>query len=250
MYKRLENKKALSKSEKLDLLKKYSEYYNRLIEEKGIEILNIKIPRTAFESSLDKIGVLLLKESENLLKDENIRVFLDDNPLPEFMQEALPDNFRVFSLLLNSLKQWVTAESSATDRYLLGGNARNMCKSVSSRCLVTNDNLGDDAELHHPLRDGRPPILISKIGHKQIEGHIKGIGTSDDPIWNKIKELRSQRNMSWVQLVEGCNTFLHKKSEVYCRPGAKSFAKVVIKETGLDAKKIIDILKQNGVINN
>ena len=248
MYKRLENKKTLSKSEKIDLLKKYNEYYYKLIEEKGIEKLNIKIPRTVFNNSLDKIGVLLLEESEKLSKDENVRLFLEENHLPEFMQEILPDNFRLFSLLLNSLKQWVTKESSATDRYLLGGNARIMCKNVSSHCLVTKEVLGNDAELHHPLRDGRPPILLSKKGHKQIEGQIKGIGTQDDPIWIKIKEIRRQRNMSWVQLAEGCNTFLHNKTEAYCRPSAKSFANVVIKETGLDAKKILELMEQNGIL--
>jgi len=246
MYKRFENQRTLTKSEKLDLLKKYNEHYRKLIKEKGLEQLNIKIPRNAFENTLDNICSLLLDESERLSKNKSVKSFLNENPLPEFLKGLLPDNFRVFSLLLNSLKQWVSAESAATDRYLMGGTARKICRSVSSHCLVTNEILGKDAELHHPMRDGRPPILLSKDGHKQIEGQKKEKNISNDPAWDQIKELRSHRKMSWKQLVEGCNTLLGKIQESDCRSGAKSFANVVINETGLDAKEILELLNKYG----
>ncbi len=37
------------------------------------------------------------------------------------------------------------------------------------KCIVTGEELGERAELHHPMRDGRPPILLSKKGHDIIE---------------------------------------------------------------------------------
>ncbi|MDR1839831.1 MAG: hypothetical protein LBQ93_09665 [Treponema sp.] len=248
MYKRFENQRPLTKSEKLDLLKKYNEYYRKLIKEKGVEQLNIKIPRNVFENTLEKIGSLLLDESERLSKNVSVKSFLDENPLPDFLEGLLPGNFRVFSLLLNSLKQWVSAESAATDRYLMGGTAKDICRSVSSHCLVTNEVLDKGAELHHPMRDGRPPILLSKNGHSQIEGQKKEKNTSNDPVWDKIKALRTQRNMSWKQLAEGCNTLLGKIPESDCRPGAKSFANVVIKETQLGVKEILKLLNKYGVL--
>jgi hypothetical protein len=71
--------------------------------------------------------------------------------------------------------------------------------------------------------------------------------TSNDPVWEKIKKLKKQRNMSWIQLAEGCNTLLSKIPESDCRPNAKSFANVVIKETGLETKEILELLKKRGV---
>jgi hypothetical protein len=66
------------------------------------------------------LGEILLTESEKLAEAAGpVRNFLDANPLPPGMVERLPDNFRVFCLALNSLKQWIAAEQSATDRYLL-----------------------------------------------------------------------------------------------------------------------------------
>jgi len=246
MYKRFENQRSLTKTEKLDLLKKNNEHYRKLIKEKGIEQLNIKIPRNVFENTLEKIGSLLLEESERLSKNGPVKSFLDENPLPDFLEGLLPDNFRVFSLLLNSLKQWVAAESAATDRYLMGGTARNICRNASTHCLVTNEVLGKDAELHHPMRDGRPPIFLSKNGHDQIEGQKKGNYTSNDPVWDKIKGLRTQRHISWEQLAEGCNTLLGKIPESNCRPGARAFANKVIRETGLKAKEVLDLLNKYG----
>ena len=70
--------------------------------------------------------------------------------------------------------------------------------------------------------------------------------TSNDPVWNKIKKLKKQRNMSWIQLAEGCNAILGKIPASACRPNAKSFANVVIKETGLEAKEILELLNKYG----
>ena len=54
-----------------------------------------------------------------------------------------------------------------------------------------------------------------------------------------IKQIKIQKHMSWVQLQEGCNIILTGQIG---RPGAKSFANVVIKTTGLTAIQIIELL--------
>ena len=105
-------------------------------------------------------------------------------------RELLPDDFRVFSLLLNALKQWVSAESQSTDRYLLGGTARATCREAVNKWIVTGEELGENSELHHPLRDGRPPILLSKKGHNlveqnnQINSSVNSDDDSDNDVWN------------------------------------------------------------------
>jgi hypothetical protein len=241
MYKRFENKIQLDKNQKIKLLEEYTKYYENIIKSQGIEKLNVKIPRGIFEDILDKIGTILIEKAKELSKNGPVKDFLDSNPLPGSMAELLPDDFRTFCLMLNSLKQWVSAESAATDKYLLGGTARAICRNASTKCVITNELLTKDAELHHPLRDGRPPILISKKGHNLIE-YKQGITDNEDsnPIWAKIKSLRKDRNMSWKQLREGCNALLDFNKN--CRAGAKSFANTVIRETGLNAEEILGLL--------
>jgi hypothetical protein len=159
------------------------------------------------------------------------------------MRELLPDDFRAFALMLNALKQWVVAESASTDRYLLGGTARQTCRAAVTECIITGEELGDDAELHHPLRDGRPPILLSKSGHVQVEQrHQTGTNADnpDDPTWLRICALKKEKHMSWVQLREGCGAVAEGVSAA--RPGAKSFANTVIRETGLTALEIVALL--------
>ena len=249
-YRRYQNQRNLSKQEKISLMAEYIDYYEKLIKSNGIDVLNIKIQREVFSSVLDTVGSLLNEQAKKMaIEDGPVKTFLADNPLPPHMQELLPDEFRAFSLILNALKQWVSAESAATDRYLLGGTARETCRSAVNRCIVTGEGLGDRAELHHPLRDGRPPILLSKKGHEIIEhqqtnSDLEEIDDSNE-IWEVIKKLRSDRNMSWVQLREGCNAILNRSTN--CRAGAKSFANKVIGVTGISASEIIELLNDKGL---
>ncbi len=249
-FKRFENENTLNKKEKVELITEYVDYYKILIAEKGLDALNVKIPRNAFESILDKIGEILIEESVKISKNGVVKEFLDSNPVPPHMSDLLPDEFRTFSLMLNALKQWVSAESAATDRYLLGGTARQTCRGVVSKCIVTGEVLSQDAELHHPARDGRPPILLSKQGHTIVEGFKPKPNTkiidideqdSNSEIWEKIKQIRTEKHMSWVQLREGCTAIIDGSN--ICRPGAKSFANKIIKETGLNANQIIRLLE-------
>ncbi|WP_088227357.1 hypothetical protein [Desulfosporosinus sp. FKB] len=159
-YTRYKSETVLSKQEKVSLMAEYITYYENLIKEQDLDVLNVKITREVFDSILEEIGTLLNKHASIMANEDGpVKDFLQSNPLPPHMQELLPDEFRAFSLLLNSLKQWVSAESSATDRFLLGGTAKQTCRAAVNRCIVTGEELGDRPELHHPMRDGRPPII-------------------------------------------------------------------------------------------
>ncbi|HET9365765.1 MAG TPA: hypothetical protein VFP71_12215 [Candidatus Angelobacter sp.] len=207
-FKRPTNRLPLSKTDKLDLLKDYIEHYRQLATTDKTA-LNRKVPRGAFNDLLNRVGDMLLAESAKLAESAGpIRTFLNTNPLPQSMAERLPDDFRVFCLALNSLKQWVAAEQSATDRFLLGGVARELCREAAEHCLITGEIIGQDSELHHPVRDGRPPILLSKKGHAAIEGQQASMG--DDPIGKTLWSLRREKKWSWMQLRRGCLDLLGK----------------------------------------
>lgn len=246
-YKRYKSDKRLTKEEKVSLLNEYNEHYKKIYKDNGLAGLTVKMPRNVFDSILEQIGSQLVAASVNLSENGPVKDFLDCNPLPEHMKELLPNNFRAFSLILNALKQWVSAESAATDRYLLGGTARATCRSVIDKCILTNEPLDKTSELHHPLRDGRPPILLSEKGHMLIEeynqnGNKKILEKSEDERLEVIKKIRSERNMSWIQLKEGCKALLGNITKY--RPNAKSFANKVINETGLSPNEIIELVNK------
>jgi hypothetical protein len=242
------NPNPLSKAEKVELLRGYSEYYRKLATTDQ-SALNRKVPRDAFAALLDRIGKLLIDESEQLATSPGpVREFLDANPLPPTMTSLLPDEFRTFCLALNALKQWVGAEQSATDRYLLGGVARQACREATADCLATGEGLGPDAELHHPLRDGRPPILLSKTGHASIEGQLSSI--SDDPFERSVLSIRRERNASWAQLRRGCLELLgtpNSSATKASKANARAFARKVSLSTSTSYAEILAWLDQKNL---
>lgn len=246
------NNKGLSPEKKTQLLREYIQYYEGLVEKGRLDLLNQKLPRSAASEFLDTIGCLLQSEAQRLAHSSNeVREFLDATPLPGQMAELLPDEFRVFTLLLNALKQWVSAESQRCDRYLMGGRVRDYCRKSIDHCLVTGEPLEGDIELHHPVRDGRPPIPLSKKGHTLIENQSSGencevIDSDSDSqsAWDTIKAIRNQRTQSWVQLREGLEAI--KAGSMGCRPNAKSFANKVIEELHLSPEAILALMEEHG----
>ncbi|HKC00765.1 MAG TPA: hypothetical protein VKD23_18430 [Terriglobales bacterium] len=246
-YERPTSRVKLSKQEKLDLLEDYIQHYRQLIASNKAA-LNQKIPRQLFADLLDQVGETLLTESAKLATSAGpIRTFLEDNPLPRSMDKSLPDDFRVFCLALNSLKQWVAAEQAATDRYLLGGGARELCREAVKTCLMTDSVLGKDSELHHPVRDGRPPILLSKKGHDSIEDQLTTV--HDDPIGKALGALRGEMNRSWAQLRRGCLDLLGKPEPWPSKASAASaraFAKRAAANAGVGYDQILKWIDSKG----
>lgn len=247
-YRRPRNPRSLSKREKLELIREYVKHYGGLAEVDPAS-LNRKLPREAFAQLLDKIGELLITESARLAKTRGpVRNFLTANPLPAGMSDLLPNGFRSFCLALNSLKQWVAAEQLATDRYVMGGISRQLCREAIENCLVTGQVLSNDAELHHPVRDGRPPILLSKAGHQRIEAQLSK--SESDPIETALRQVREERNQSWLQLRRGCSELLGEtvlSSSKNTAANARAFARKAVRTTGLSLQEIVAWLDAKGL---
>jgi hypothetical protein len=238
------------------LLKLYGDFYRELARSNPGE-LNKKLPRDVLATSFNRIGVLILAESQALaVSDADVRQFLDENKLPVAMSTLLPDEFRVFCLLLNALKQWLSAEQAATDRYLLGGSARPLCRAMLTSCLVTGEPLTGEIDLHHPVRDGRPPIPLSKEGHRIIEEQTSSGEPSDDEepddIARAISEIK-ERNKSWRMLRRGCRLILGLPAgggTKASNASAKTLARRAIAKTGRTAQDLLNWMDANelGVI--
>jgi len=239
-YERPRNGRAITKTEKVALLKEYSTEYEALAKADP-SALNRKVPREAFSEFLNLVGVLLTERSVALTSAPGpVRDFLDSNPVPGKMAALLPDSFRVFCLGLNSLKQWVVAEQAAMDRYLLGGKARELCREGFEHCLATGNKFSVDVELHHPIRDGRPPIPLSKAGHSRIEGQTAN--ASEEPMEQALVELRRKKNRSWKHLRRGCLDLLGRPEPWASKKSAadaRTFARAAVAATGVDYATIL-----------
>lgn len=237
-------KTKLTKAERSALLQEYYDHCRREgIREVGS--LKRKVPREAFRELHNRIGLLLLQEAEKLAAESGpIRDFLDANPLPNGMHTLLPDDYRVFALMLNSLKQWIAKESAATDCYLLGAGAREECRALA-KCCVLSGITGQVVELHHPVRDGRPPVPLTKEAHAKLEGQTKMV-VGSDPVNNKFRAVRKEMNTSWVMIRLGCQALLKRVPEETPRIGqAKSVARRICRETGLSEQQALDWLDEN-----
>jgi hypothetical protein len=249
-YQRPQNDRPLSKAEKLQLLKANALHY-QMLASTDPSALNRKLPRDALSELLSRIGEIVVDESRTLAAPASpglIRDFLDANPLPHTMAPLLSDSFRVFCLMLNALKQWVVAEQSAADRYLLGGKARQLCREAVETCVVTGDRIASEVELHHPVRDGRPPIPLSKKGHAVLEGQTSTVG--DDAMEQALGALRRQKNRSWAHLRRGCLDLLGRPEPWESKgsaANARAFARRAAEATNTSYAGILAWLEKRGV---
>lgn len=89
---------------------------------------------------------------------------------------------------------------------------------MADHCVITGKHLGlADVELHHPVRDGRPPIPLSKNGHDRIESTSRD---STDPIESALREIKRQGNRSWVM---PCLPPVSWKAKLLCRSPSRAF---------------------------
>jgi hypothetical protein len=244
-YKRPKSQIVLTKAQREGLLREYFDHY-RAIAKKNPALLNQKLPRDVYKALLHVMGSVLLAQTKDLAaKPGPVREFLELNSLPPSLAPLLPPDFRAFCLALNALKQWVSAEQHATDRYLLGGNARDELRAIAGSCIVTGRSLDGDCELHHPVRDGRPPIPLCHDAHSQIEQQGPKEDPSSDTSFSIISQIRSQNNNSWKNLRKGCLDLTGEKvkhSTPAVRAGALAFARKASKATGLTFTEIVRLL--------
>lgn len=104
------------------------------------------------------------------------------------------------------------------------------------------------AELHHPLRDGRPPLPLSKSGHARIEGQDSA--NDDDPRVAALQRVRNEGNRSWAMLRRGCLDLLglavtHSTPKVAA--SSKTFARKAAEASGMSFEQIIEWLDGRGL---
>ena len=229
-------------------LQEYIDHYTH-IAAVSPGLMNQKLPRKTFEKVLDEVGALLQRRARELAtSDPDMIDFLERNTLPPCLGVALTREVRAFSLLLNSLKQWAVAEQSAIDRFLISGSVREELRDLAQNCPIAPESFDKEKiELHHPVRDGRPPIPLSKKGHETVEG-IVAIEPNDQPGKRLVAHRKeSSRSYSWRSLRFGCLMELGQSAydkSISRHRTARSSIAWVKKETSLSAEAILEILER------
>jgi hypothetical protein len=101
-------------------------------------------------------------------------------------------------------------------------------------------------ELHHAVRDGRPPIPLSPEGHRIIEESNNG--AAEAPHLKALRALKAEGTWSWKMLRDGCNSqlgtdvILRAKSSL---SSARSYAVKARTITGLSFEQLIELLDEN-----
>lgn len=250
---------TLTREEKDKLISNYFQEYRKMaaVDQEAIG-LNVKISRKAFAELIDGIGALLIEHSRKLASEAGpVREFLNEHMPPGDLGRLLPDDYRVFCLALNALKQWVSAEQAATDRYLLGGTAREALRNAANACTVTGNPLDRvDLELHHPMRDGRPPIPVSKSTHALLEKqttsdakpHDLASATAPaDTAETALVTLKRSGSWSWVMLRRGCLDLLGRPANhttAAVGASSRSFARNAMATTGRDCTWLLSFLDE------
>ncbi|OIN91105.1 MAG: hypothetical protein AUJ20_12170 [Comamonadaceae bacterium CG1_02_60_18] len=241
-YVRPKSEIKLTPAEKRDLLQGYFEHYRKVAADNP-NLLNSKIKRQAFDRLLDQIGLLILEFAENAVhRDGMVRDFIVLNALPHDMDRLLPENYRAYCLALNALKQWVSAEQAATDRYIFGSACGKLTRELANDCLVSGvESKGCVIELHHPVRDGRPPIPLSKETHDEIE-HQSSASNEVDEVMAAIYPIKRAANRSWVMLKLGCQLHLGIADTTRSRSvqsSSKSFAKKASEAANISYRELV-----------
>jgi len=227
-------------------LKAYVEHYTQIVNDSPA-MLNQKLPRKIFEKVLNEVGVLLnLKAVELAETDERMIAFLRRNPVPPCLGSELTPEIRSFALLLNALSQWCTAEKLAFDRFLFSGDVRKQLKKLALTCPVSPDDFEvGKIELHHPVRDGRPPLPLSKKGHEKIEGLIEPEENDEDGKKLFAHHKTSTRRYSWRSLRLGCLSELGREAydkSVSRHRTARGNVSFVKRGTGISVESLLSIL--------
>lgn len=250
-YVRPTNTARLTVTEKADLLTRYGDFYRDLAATNPAA-LNRKLPQSALHDALDRIGAVIVEEARSLAaSNPEVRRFLGENPLPEGMDALLPEDVRAFALLLNGLKQFVSGEQAAIDKFVLGARARMRCRKMLTHCPVTGEPLSGDAELHHPVRDGRPPIPVNRKGARMLEQQVRAADPAEDeePDWigPVLREIKKQ-NESWAMLRRGCLLMMGQAPEggtSNSNAAAKSFARRATAKTEMSVEDVLAWLDAN-----
>lgn len=230
-------------------LAEYLDHYTKLAAT-DLSLLNQKLPKSAFATLLDRVGALLLAEAKRMsVEDPVVTTFLNRNPVPECLGSALTPEVRTFCLALQALSQWTTAEKLAMDRFVFSGRVRSEIRAAAKGCPILPDGFDTKKiELHHPVRDGRPPIPLSKRGHEKIEGVMRP--DEGDADGQRLFGYKIESKSSWVRIRLGCLIALDQIdltegqfAQGYVTDSKMRFRKAM-EATGLSAERILDLLNR------
>lgn len=221
-------------------------------EQQFLSQLSVKLDRSIVAQFQDLIGGLIQQEARRLAMPgsldtdaQQVQLFLTEHPLPAGLAAHLPDEYRIYSLLLNVVKQFISREQPHTDSHVFGNSYKKQAKQAFAHCLVSGEKLGADVEWHHVLRDGRPPIPLTKIGHQRVDRSARERILGGDKVYEVLRKVKKGRNVSWKQLRNACEHSIAsgKGNTAWRRDAQKALQDASLPH---DDQAILDWLNEHG----
>jgi hypothetical protein len=174
-----------------------------------ISVTNSKAQRQHFTVDFDAACIQFVEILAQKSLDDppaSLIKFLQDNPWPAELEQALSEEDRAKVVVLNAIKQWLSKEAAYLDTLFTGGQFRKKLKALSGgrNCPQCNRPFAELANLqfHHTVRDGRPPIPLCAECHERLEqkSNQSHSETDMDGPRPAIMRLRKRTNASWKNL--------------------------------------------------
>lgn len=176
--------------------------------------------------------------------------FLRENPWPSEMMDddlVLSEQDRAKVVVLNAVKQWVSKESRYLDTIFTGGSFRKKLRALCAErnCPICERPFAQlKIELHHTVRDGRPPVPLCSQCHQKLERQSQ----SDSPPVSDVKRIRASRNASWKNLHKATKSLQELRhgpfSTQNVENASKSIVRLIMRETKLSLRELQSIIEE------
>lgn len=203
----------------------------------------------------EKCAAFVAELAASVLNDSGgtLREFLKENPWPpEFSDLCLTDQERARFVVMNALKVWVSKEMNYLDTLFTGGQFRKKLRAMAAgrKCPGCTDELSCEAEFHHTVRDGRPPLPVCKDCHRKLETKKRATHLIADESGRAsvVKDIRRSTNASWSNLVKAARALEGLPYAPFSTKGvegsSKSIVRRMLKETGIGLGELLRVLEQ------
>jgi hypothetical protein len=176
--------------------------------------------------------------------------FLRENPWPSEMMDDdlfLSEQDRAKVVVLNAVKQWLSKEALWLDMIFTGGRFREKLRELCAErnCRTCQRPFSQlKIELHHTVRDGRPPVPICSECHQTLENQ----SPVDQPPISDVKRIRASRNASWKNLLKATKSLQGLPHDPFSTPNvenaSKSIVRLIVRETKLSLPELQRIIEK------
>jgi energy-converting hydrogenase A subunit M len=230
------------------IVQSISVLYEEKTQEEIVDMLTQRLDNSLLEGLFDHIEQMIISFiKEEGLKNEQILKYLDSNPLPIMLEDALPTQDRIYYAIFAALRDIATQKVREVETTIFATSYKKHCLSIFNQCIITKEPLNKfNFYLQPAVRDGRPPVPISTKGLMVLD-RLAGNKIYDPlhPIEQHRNSFPEGKRYTWRLLYNGCLLMLGFNLEYANSEEAKKIARRVERDTKMNFQEIIEYLKNS-----